>query len=133
MATTGPVNGTLICIYVEGVKVAYLLSNSSSKQRATRDTTNKDSGQFQTLAAGIISTGYECEGLMVEGSSYVTLYDLFIAGDSVTVKESSAVTGDISYEQEAIMTKLDRTNPNQENSTFSVLFAGTGTITKATI
>lgn len=133
MATTGIVNGSLICIYVEGVKVAYLLSNSSSKSRATRKTSNKDSGQFETSLAGLISTGYECNGLMVEGSSYVTLYDLFIAGDSVTVMESSGVTGDIKYSQEAIITKLDRDNPHQENSTFSVSFEGTGDITKATI
>lgn len=133
MATSGVVSGTDICIYANGVKMAYLLSNSASKSRSTRNTTNKDSGQFETHLAALISTGYEAEGLMVEGSSYVTLYDLFIAGSLVTVMESSGVTGDIKYSQDAVMTKLDRTNPHHENSTFTVSFVGSGTITKATI
>lgn len=135
MATAGEVNGTLVKIFVDGTAVSTLTSNSFSFSESPRETTSKDSGGYKTIAEGLRSISGSGEGYFAEDASFgfEDLFDLFAARSEITIMESSAVTGDITYSFGARITSLERTSPLEETVTFSVSYEGTGAPTKATI
>lgn len=135
MATTGIANGTLICIYIGGVKVSNLTTNSHQLQMATRDASTKDSQGWKAILGGQLSWSASCEGFFAEDATYAyeDMYDSMIARTAVTVMISSAVTGDVKYTGTAYITSLERTAPNEESATFTCSLEGTGSLAKATI
>lgn len=135
MATTGKPNGTLICIYIGGVKVSHLTTNSHQVQMAIRDTSTKDSGGWKEGAGGQLSWSASCEGYFAEDATYgyEDLYDALIARTTLTVMISSAVTGDVKYTGSALITSLERTSPLEETVTFTCSLEGISSLVKATI
>ena len=133
MATTGEMLGTPTVIYVEGTKISKGSSNGSSFAVQYVDTSNKDSGGFQTGLAGQKSGSFSYEGVFAEDASYgyEDLFAVFLSGAAVTVKQATNVTGDMAYSAECIMTALELTAPNNELQTFSATFQTTGAISKA--
>lgn len=135
MATTGIVNGTLICVYINGVKVSNLTTNSHSVQMATRDASTKDSGGWKAVLGGQLSWSANCEGYFAEDAtlSYEDIWDLLSARTAATVMISSAVSGDIKYYGSAYITNLERTAGLEESVQFTCTLEGTGALTKGTI
>lgn len=135
MATVGEVNGTLIKLSVGGTVIGALTSNSISFSSSPRETTSKDSGGWKTIKEGLRNWSLSGEGFFAEDATYgfEDLMDAYIARDEVTIMESSAVTGDITYSGAARITSLERTSPMEETVTFSVSFEGSGTITKGVV
>lgn len=133
--TSGIVNGTLIALYVNGTKIANLVSNDLDLSMATRDTSNKDTSGWKTALGGLLNWSCSAEGQFDEAASftYTQLFDIITARTAVTVVVKSGVTGDHSYTGSALMTNLKLTAPKEENTTFSCSFEGTGSLVKATI
>lgn len=135
MATTGIVNGTLICLYANGVKISNLTTNSFSVQMATRDASTKDAGGWKKILGGQLSWSASCEGYFAEDAtySYEDLYDAMVARTPITCMRSSAVSGDVKYTGSVYVTSLEQTAGNEESTTFTCTLEGTDSITKATI
>ena len=135
MATSGIASGTLGAIYIGGTKIMHLTTNSFSTSIGTRSTLSKDSAGWDTHLTTVKSWKVSAEGLFTEdtGNGYEDLYDALVAGASVTLRLSSAVTGDKYYEGSVLVTSLEKSDPDNENSTWSVEFLGTGAITKAAV
>jgi TP901-1 family phage major tail protein len=135
MPTTGPINGTLYKITVAGTSIDSLTSNSVSFSNDTRDVTTKDSGGFREILATITSASYSAEGVVALDDAYATeeLYDAFIAKVAVAVVFTTAVTGDVQWTQQAILTSCEIDAPMEDNVTFSVSMEGTGAITKSDV
>ena len=135
MATVGEVNGTLVKIYVGGTAVSTLTSNSFSFSESPRETTSKDSGGYKTIAEGLRSWSGSGEGYFSEDATlgFEDLMDLYISRTEITIMESSAVSGDVTYSGAARITSLERTSPLEETVTFSISYEGSGAITKGTV
>lgn len=135
MATTGKQSGTLVALYMGGVKIAHLTSNSDSHTSATRDVTTKDSAGWEEVIVSLKSWEKSADGYFAEDSTYgyEDLYDAWAAGTALVVMVSSQVAGDVKYSGSAYITSLQRTAPKEETMTFSVTLKGTGAITKATV
>lgn len=134
MASTGEMLGTPTVIYVGATKVSKGSSNGISLAVQYVDSSNKDSGGFQTGLAGQKSGSFTYEGVFAEDATYgfEDLFAVFLAGAPVTVKQATDVAGDKSYSASCIMTALEMTAPNNELQTFSATFQTTGTISTAT-
>ena len=137
MATSGIVNSTLISFYVAGVKVANATSVNFEVNTDLRETTNHDSGGYETNLAGKNSWGGGCEGFFAEdataGGGFDDFFSLWLAKAAFTVMISSAVTGDKKYSGSALLTNLKRDGGTEDNVKFSVSVKGTGALTEATI
>jgi predicted secreted protein len=134
MATTGIVNGTLMCIYVNTVKVAVLTSNSFSQSRGTRETANKSSATWMTRipvrgswsASG--SAYFQFDDTATDGFSYLkTLMD---AKTQITCLIGTDVVADKYYSGSGYITELSADFPDDEGSTYSFSIEGDGALTE---
>lgn len=135
MASTGKNNGTLIGLYVGGTKISHLTSNDFSVEHSTREASTKDSAGYREVLEGMRSASFSADGYFAEDATYgyEDLYDAWVARTALTVRWSSAVTGDQYYEATAYLTSLQTTAPLEDTQTFSASFDITGTITKAAV
>ena len=129
-----PQNGTLIGIYVGNTKIANVVSNSFKADNALRDTTTKDSGGWSASGDGLKSWSADGKGLFADAPTYgfSDLWAIFIAGSGVTVKITSAVTGEKKYSGTAYITNLSQNADLEKTAEFSVSFKGSGVLTEAT-
>lgn len=135
MATTGIVPGTLMAVYVSGTKIALLTTNSFSESRPTRETANKDSGDWVTRVANRGSWSASASALYQNSASngnYHALKALKDAGASVTVMFHTMVSGDYYFTGSALITELSLDFPDNDNSSYSISFEGTGALTENT-
>lgn len=63
------INGTDLFVFMEGVAVAHATSHTLNFKMATRDTSNKDSGIFNTRDVARFDVSATCEGLFVYGAA----------------------------------------------------------------
>ena len=132
---TGIVKGTLLAIYVGGTKIAVLTANSLSRSRPTRETANKDSGDWVTRLPNRNTW-------TISGSAYFAfdaaygyddLFDVMDAGTAVTIMRSTEESGDSYYSGDAYLTQLDADDPDDDNSSYSFTFEGSGQLSKAAV
>jgi len=120
MATTGPVNGTLIAIYkdIAGTltKIANATSNSFDITSDMIDVTNKDSAGWKEFIVGEKGYTMSVEGIFEEdgsvGAGALSWKDVITdltAGTSVTIVMTSNVTGDIKLSGAAFFSNLNLT------------------------
>ena len=135
MASTGILNGTLCKIQVGGTTIAHLTSNGVSMAHATRDASTKDSAGYKESLEGQMSWTMSGEGFFAEDATYgfEDLQTAWSARTLLTITYTTDVSGDQEYSGSAYITQLDRTDGNEESSTFSVSFEGTGAITKSSV
>lgn len=143
MATNGVINGTKFGVYAAGTKIGYATSASISINHNLRDTSTKDSGGWRDQLEGQRDWEVSVEGMLifVDGSggaiSDITaneLYSSYIASRTeFTVMFSTEVSGDIKWSGNAFMTSLSMDTPNEDSSTWSGSFSGTGQLTQATV
>lgn len=122
-----------MCVYVDGVKVAKLTTNSFSESRPTREAANKDSGIWSEKLANRGSWSASATAYHAMGGSYQALKTKKDAGAPVVVMFSTAVSGDEKYQGNALITELSLDAPDDDNMSFSVSFEGTGALTEYNI
>lgn len=135
MPTTGILNGTLMALYIGGVKIANLTANSMQLSRPSRETANKDTGNWSTKKHKRATWGFSGSAFFAfdAGYGYSNLYAALIAGTELTVMTSSEVLGDKKYWGTAIITDLPAEFPDDENSSFNITLEGTGTLYESTV
>jgi predicted secreted protein len=143
MATNGILNGTKFGVYAAGTKIGYATSASISMNHNLRDTSTKDSGGWREQMEGQRDWEVSVEGMVifVDNSggaiSDITMNELYTnyiaTRTAFTLMFSTEVTGDIKWIGEAYMTSLSADTPNEDSSTWSASFSGTGTLTQATV
>ena len=143
MATNGVINGTKFGVYVAGTKIAYATSASISMNHNLRDTSTKDSSGWRDQLEAQRDWEVSVEGMLifVDGSggaiSNLTmdeLYSTYIATRTeFTLMVSTEVSGDVKWSGQAFLTSLSADTPNEDSSTWSGSFSGTGALTQATV
>ena len=143
-AQDGQINGTELGVYIGGVLIAYSTSATLNVNHSTRSTSNKEDGGWETSMEGYRNWDVSCDALYAwldpAGSaiSNKTLSDLFTA--YITTRASFTITfgstettgiGWTKYSGDAWMTSASLSAPNEDTSTFSVSFQGSGELTQA--
>ena len=144
MATTGPVNGTLISIYkdVSGTlkKIANATSHSFDISKDMIDVTSKDSAGAKEFIAGEYGWTMNVEAIFEDdasvGASQQSFKDLatdLLAGTVLTVVITTNVTGDEKYTGSAYFMSLALSAPNNDKATWTGQLQGTGALTIGTV
>jgi|TARA_R100000081_G_C4815235_1_gene174431 predicted secreted protein len=142
MATTGVINGTKFGVYAGGTKIGYATSASLSINHNLRDTSTKDSGGWRDQLEGQRDFEVSVEGMVIFATASGAISDLtvdelytsYIASRTeFEIKFSTEVSGDYKWTGNAFMTSLSMDTPNEDSSTFSASFSGTGPLTQATV
>tara|TARA_Y100001973_G_C5170416_1_gene318693 strand:+ start:53 stop:481 length:429 start_codon:yes stop_codon:yes gene_type:complete len=142
MATTGVINGTKFAVYAGGTKIAYATSASISMNHNLRDTSTKDSSGWRDQLEGQRDWEVSVEGMLIfeesggaiAGLTMDELYTSYIATRTVfELKFSTEVSGDYKWTGNAFLTSLSADTPNEDSSTWSASFSGTGALTQATV
>ena len=143
MATNGVINGTKFGVYAAGTKIGYATSASISMNHNLRDTSTKDSGGWRDQMEG--QRDWECsvEGMVIfvdsSGSAISDLtmnelYSTYIATRTeFELSFSTEISGDIKWTGNAYMTSLSADTPNEDSSTWSAAFSGTGALTQSAV
>jgi TP901-1 family phage major tail protein len=130
MSTVGEsvLNGTKMLLYVGGIAIAGATSHTLSLNMDTRESTNKDSQGWRELLESVRSWTVSGEGLKSFDAAYGhdDLAALYVNRTPVVVKLSTEQSGETYYEGSAFLTSIDADFPNEDNSTFSFTFEGTG-------
>ena len=143
------INGTDLMVFVEGVSIAYATNHTLSISVETTDTSAKSkdnaAAAWATVKPKTMSWSMTSENLYSEdataGKTYTQLRALMNAGTKVNlvfcVKDEDTATsvptagwtpGASTMAGEAYITSLDLNAPDDDNSTFSVSFTGTGAL-----
>tara|TARA_R100001244_G_scaffold131962_1_gene106401 strand:+ start:1116 stop:1553 length:438 start_codon:yes stop_codon:yes gene_type:complete len=138
----GQLNGTELGVYIGGTLVAYSTSASLNVNHSPRSTSNKEDGGWETAMEGYRNWDVSCDALYAwldpSGSaiSNETLSELFTsyittrASFTLTFGVTSSTTGDTKYTGTAWLTSASLSAPDQDTSTFSVSFQGSGELTQ---
>ena len=143
MATNGVINGTKFGVYAAGTKIAYATSASISMNHNLRDTSTKDSAGWREQLEGQRDWEVSVEGMLlfvdssggaIAGLTMNELFTSYIATRTeVTVKFSTEITGDVEWSGQAFLTSLSADTPNEDSSTWSASFSGSGALTQAAV
>lgn len=135
MPSSGAMNGTAILLSVEGTSIAKLKTNSMAINAATIDVSNKSSGGWKESIYGQRSGSFDFEGVFDEAGSwgFDEAFAAIGAKTVLTVRWSSAVTGDKYYEAECLLTSISQSAPMEDAVTFSGTLEITGAPTTGTV
>ena len=143
MATYGVINGTKFGVYAAGTKIAYATAASISMNHNLRDTSTKESAGWREQMEGQRDWEVSVEGMLlfVDSSggaiSSLTadeLYTNYIATRaSFALKFSTEVTAELRWTGTAWMTSLSADAPNEDSTTWSATFSGTGALTQEAV
>lgn len=149
------INGTDLCLFITtGATQKCIALATTCKvgvSMSTRKIASKDSGIWEDSAVGRMSWTCDSDNLFTQdftgstpgasGYSYDSLLDLMIARTPVTVTIGMVTTSGMGYQQTlgsarhlsgtALITKIDLTAPDNDNSTFTISLEGTGALTHA--
>tara|TARA_R100001530_G_scaffold136373_1_gene116811 strand:+ start:753 stop:1181 length:429 start_codon:yes stop_codon:yes gene_type:complete len=137
MATQGIVNGTDVRITMvnSGAAnvIAYSTSCAVSISHSPRSTTNSTSGAYATKMAGLIEWEIEVSAMMsMSGATGYKWYQIWLSWmetrEVFRVYYKTFESGDRYFYGDVIMTGMSMENPNEESSTFSCSFAGSGVL-----
>lgn len=128
MGTTGIVNGTLMALYVGGVKVAVLTGNGLNLGNPTRETANKDSGNWMTRlpTRGNWSFNGAAFFQFVASGGYLSLFNAKVAKTRVYVEIATKISGDYYFHGYGYIEDLPADFGDDEASTFNVTINGDG-------
>jgi len=130
------INGSDLYVFIDDAVVAHATSHSLSMKMNTRDTSNKDTGKFNTKAVGRMDVTATADALMVY-DDLETLMAAYLAREEVhvafgertgAVLDGGEYTGgnldDTTFYADGnfIITSLDMNAGDQENASYSVTF-----------
>ncbi len=133
------VDGTNMILSVGGTALGCSSSCSVEINRNTRDTGNKDSGIWDTFAAGNMNWAMSSENFVNFAglNGFSEMYDAQEAGSPVTVScvydEDGLGVNSFTLSGDAIITNLPISAPKGDNISFSISFQGTGKLTKTVV
>ena len=139
-ATDGQINGTELRVYAGGTLIAYSTSASLNINHSTRSTSSKDSGGWDDNMEGMRNWDASCDALyawLTPAGGAIgnnTLSDVFTAyiatrtSLELTFGVTSSDTGDTKYVGTAWMTSASLSAPQEDTSTYSVSFQGSGVL-----
>lgn len=129
MATSGSINGKLLGVYLDGTLIAKAKGCKLTISHDVRDTTTKDDDGRKTIAEGLTSWKVDVDGLVVD-SNYATLFAAYTGRTKFQLSFQSSVSGDHTYRGSAYMVSLDQDAPDQQSTSFSASFEGSGVLTE---
>ena len=141
MATYGIINGTKFNVYVAGTKIGYATSASISMNHSLRDTSTKDSGGWRDQLEGQRDWEASVEGMVIFDLDGTTITDKILPDiftnyiatrDSFALSFTTDVTGDYEWNGTAYCTSISADAPNEDSTTWSASFSGTGSLTQQT-
>lgn len=132
MATTGSINGKLLGVKVDGTLIAYAKGCKLTYSHEVRETTTKDDDGIKTVAEGLRSWKVDCDGLVVS-TNFSTLFATISGRTKVYLSFTSSASGDKKYSGYAYLSSLDQDGPDQQSTTYSASFEGTGALTEGSV
>jgi len=137
MATAGKFNGNILEISFGGTVLTHALQHSESHSMSPIDVTTKDSSSQEEVIAGLRGSEISASGYFAESTGgtygYEDLYDIYVAGSSVTVLVATTETGDVTYSYTAYITSLSRTAEMDAAVAFEVSLKPTGAVSKGVV
>ena len=130
------INGSDLFVFIGGVRVAHATSHSISMKMATRDTSNKDTGKFNTKGVGRMDISASSDNLLVY-TDFATLGAAYLARSVValtfgeqtgaTEVDGDLVDGTLDTSKmyasgNFIITGLDQNAGDQANASYTVSF-----------
>jgi hypothetical protein len=120
------INGSDIFVYMDGVKVANATSHTLTINMATRDTSNKDTGKFNTKAVGRMDVSATSDALVVY-SDLATILSAYMDRLPLTLHFAEDDDGSPNIAKfyatgDFIITSMDINAGDQENASYSVTF-----------
>lgn len=147
MAKAKVLNGKDFMVFVNDEATALATSHKLTLNAETSDAASKDDGMWDESIVTKMSWEASTEALVSADAgvnSYDTLYDLFIAGQPVTL--ICGIPGNLTndgvptggwqapstkyYTGQALITSLDRSDAKGSNSSMTVSFKGVGKLEK---
>lgn len=133
----GYCNGSDMLVYVGDKAVGHCTThtttcNSETKEHAVKPVASKgiSSGKFKGKTVVALSISVSAEGLVFYGESeagYKALFAAWKAGESVKLKCMERENSDKPYlKGDFVISSLERTDPAQDDSTYSVNFENDG-------
>lgn len=137
MAKSGYCNGSDMLLYVNGKAVGSCTThtttfNSETKERAVKPVASAPLSSGLWKKKGVVGLSYSisAEGLVFYDETecgFKTLFSLWKAGKPVTVKCMERDNSDEPYlEGGCVITSLERTDPAQDDSTYSISLENDG-------
>lgn len=136
MASTGQSKGNEILVYVDGTAVGYARGGTLNINNDMLDATSKNSAGWKDTLPGLRSWTVEGDGLHLYDDATTGFSDLFALIDAktqVSLKFTTAVSGDKYYTGNAYVTSISLETPNEDVSTFSFSFEGDGALAEVTL
>jgi len=135
MAFTSEIlDGVNLLLSIDGTPIGASSSCSVELTRATRNTSNKDTGIWDSYAAGSITWSMSSENFVNFGgeNGYDELFDAMVAGApvAVTVDYEQDASNTWQLSGDAIITGLPLSAPKGENVSFSVSLQGSGKLNR---
>lgn len=120
------INGSDIFVFIDGTPVAHATSHTLSMNMNTRDTSNKDTGKFNTKAVGRLDVSATAEALVVY-TDFSVMANALLDRVPVTVsfgqRSGDVLDQTVFYaEGEFIITSLEMNAADQENASYSCSF-----------
>ncbi len=133
--TTGVINGTDLILYVDGVAIGGSQSHDLTLDRDLPDASTKDSAGWAENIGGQKSWSIDCSGLVMFDAAFgfEELFDLFESGELVTLVFGTQISGDVQFDGGARLSSLSESAGNEDSTSFSVSFTGSGPITKSNV
>lgn len=135
MATTGKINGTKLLVYVGSTAITHATKHTLELNMDTRDATTKDSAGWTETLEGKRNWTISGEAMFAFDATYGhdELTALIINRTSVTLKFSTEVSGDTYFTGTGWLKSCSADASNEETTTYSFSFEGTGALTKSTV
>lgn len=136
MATTGVVNSKLMKIKFGGTFITCQANAELKVTNGTRQTTCKDSGQWEEFLYG--QTNWTMSGDLLfsydAAQGHEEIYDVAVGQTMASLIFGTGVTGDVHWSGTAVVTEWSMSSPGQnENVTGAYSFQGSGALVKFTV
>ena len=144
MATTNPVNGTAMALYIDESgtlrKIGNLVSNDFDISADMIEVSSKSSAGWKEFIVGDKGATFSFEGIYEEDASMGTsersfgdLYTLLTGGTSATMVFTTNSTGDDKYSATVYLSNVKISSPYNDKVTMSGTAQITGAITKGSV
>jgi len=130
------INGSDLMLFVGGKSIAYATTCKITLSADTTDTSSKDvdagwtNKQIKKLSWTLSSENLNSDD--GEGVTYDDLFALMVAKAAIVIVFAAKTTStdNTGYTGNALLTSLEKTAPDNDNSTFTVSLDGTGKLSK---
>lgn len=132
--TAGKINGTDFLLYVNDTAIGGTTSHTLDLGMDTRETSNKDDNGWRTLKEGMRNWSASGDGFFAFDATYGynDLFALVTNRTYVKVRLSTDTAGNTFFQGYGYLTNLSADTPNEDNTTYSFTFEGSGPLTKYT-